>query len=243
MAAGLVLGPVVFGALAPGLHAQVFVPPSPTGLVAPGVLAMQSTDFQTRRSEMTVLDKLVAAVTPSESDQARAEARAKAGILAAPGDWLCMVLDHHRDLEAAFAVVKAASSESTRVAAQRRLAILLTGHAIAEEAVLYPALAQLGEKRHAERAYDEQASVKMEMARLEKLASMSADYEERLEHIRAAVVHHMFEEEGTWFLELKNRAPAAEQGRLGARYKQEFWRYVHGAESDSTFESRLADGV
>jgi hypothetical protein len=44
---------------------------------------------------MSILDKVVAAVTPPESEDARKEARAKARGAARPGDWLSMVLDHH----------------------------------------------------------------------------------------------------------------------------------------------------
>jgi len=164
-------------------------------------------------------------------------------MLAVPGDWLSMILDHHHEVEVAFAAVKKASSEAARTAAQKELAIILTGHAIAEESVIYPALAEVGEKGHAGTAYSEQAAVKIQMALLEKLPPMSPDYECKLEHIREAVVHHMCEEEGTWFLELQNKASAAEQGRLAARYKQEFVRYIQGADTTPAFESKLADGM
>ena len=180
---------------------------------------------------MSLVDKVIAAVTPPESDKARAEARRKARAAATPGDWLSAALDHHLQLEAAFAAVKSASGAAARGAATRRLGILLTGHAIAEEAVIYPALADSDEKRHASSGYTEQSAVKIQMALLEKLDPLSQEFIDKLDHIRGAVAHHVYEEEGTWFLELKERVPAPEQTRITQRYLEEFSRYV-GADAD-----------
>ena len=175
---------------------------------------------------MSVLDKVIAAVTPPESDEARKEARAKAHAAARPGDWLSMILTHHEHIEAAFAAVKSATTAVTRVAAQKKLAIILTGHSNAEESVIYPALTAANEKSHATMAYTEQAAAKTQMALLENLAPMSQDYLDKLEHIRGAVAHHVYEEEGTWFPELKVKTPAADQTKLTTRYEEEFKRYV-----------------
>lgn len=182
---------------------------------------------------MSIIDKVVAAVTPPESDQARKDARAKAQAAAGAGDWLSLVLNHHMQIEAAFAAVKATRDSASRIAAQKRLGVLLTGHSIAEESVLYPALARSHEKSHAGTAYTEQAAAKMQMAELENLAPMSEDYLDKLEHIRGAVAHHVYEEEGTWFLDLRRKAPAADQAKLTQRYKEEFDRYVG---SDGSWE-------
>lgn len=50
-------------------------------------------------------------------------------------------VDDHLDLEDAFLAVRDATSPGARGAAQKQLGVLLTGHSIAEESVLYPALA------------------------------------------------------------------------------------------------------
>jgi hypothetical protein len=176
---------------------------------------------------MSMFDKLVAAVTPPESDQARREARAKAMNAAMPGDWLSTALQQHLQLEAAFATVREAVDVESRVLAQRQLGVLLTGHAIAEEAVLYPALAIAGEKGHAGMGYTEQATVKTQMAELEALPPMTQDFLDKLEHIRGAVAHHMYEEEGTWFLEIKEKVPSVDQDKLTKRFAEEFERYTH----------------
>lgn len=175
---------------------------------------------------MSLFDKAVAAVTPMESDEDRAEARDRARATTTPGGWLELILDHHLELEDAFAAVKGAGDAAGRRSAEKQLGIILTGHAIAEENAVYPAMASGGEKGEAEMAYNEQAMVKMQMAALEKLDPMSQDYLDKLEHIRGAVAHHMYEEEGTWFPELAAAAPAADQEMMATHYKDAFNRFV-----------------
>lgn len=179
---------------------------------------------------MSILDKVVAAVTPPESDSARAEAHAKAVATAEPGDFLTIALEHHKLLLEAFAAAKAAPNENSRMAAQKHLGIILVGHAGAEETVLYPALADTGETGHADMAYGEQVMVKMQMAALEALPPMSQDWMDKLDHIEGAVRHHMYEEEGTWFLELKKKGK--NPAKIAARFKEEYERYV-GNEANS----------
>jgi hypothetical protein len=177
---------------------------------------------------MSIFDKVVAAVGPPETEQSRREARVKAQAQAAvrPGDWLSLVLEHHVQIEKAFAAVKAAPDLSSRRTAQKWLAVILTGHANAEESVLYPALALMNEKGHAGMGYSEQAAAKMQMAALETLNPMSPAYLDKLEHVRGAVAHHMYQEEGTWFLELRSKTPPADVAKLTQRFREEFDRYV-----------------
>lgn len=175
---------------------------------------------------MTIIDKVIAAITPPETLKARAEARAKARALAPRGSWLEMILDHHLQIEAAFAAVKAATSAAERRAAQEKLAFLLTGHSVAEEATIYPALALHGEKAHSEMAYVEQSAAKVQMAALEELDPMSQDYLDKLGHLEGAVAHHVYEEEGSRFPELVKKSDAALEQRLTARYTEEFGRYT-----------------
>ena len=178
---------------------------------------------------MSLFDKVVAAVTPLESQEKRMEARAEARARARPGGWLSQVIDHHEQIEGAFALVKEENDAPARRAAQKALGVLLTGHANAEETVLYPALVAHSQKGHAGLAYEEQAATKVEMALLEQLDPMSQDYIDKLEHIEGAVTHHMYQEESGWFLELKDAVPADEQAQMSARYREEIDRYA-GAE-------------
>ncbi len=175
---------------------------------------------------MSILDKAIAAITPPVSEEKRAEARAKARAAAIPGDWLSQALDHHLEIEAAFAAVRAASGVEARRKAQKRLGLLLTGHSMAEEAVIYPAIAHAGRKMHAETAYTQQVAAKMQMAALEHLDPLSDDYLDKLGHLEGAVATHVYEEESDWFLDLKERAPDADQDMVSARYAEEYGRYM-----------------
>jgi hemerythrin superfamily protein len=190
---------------------------------------------------MSILDKVVAAVTPPESDAERAEARAKARDAATDGDWLSLVLDHHEQIEAAFAAVKATTDAASRLEAQQRLAVILTGHSIAEEAVIYPALVKADETAHSTKAYTEQSAAKVQMGLLEDLDPMSQDYLDKLEHIRGAVAHHVYEEEGTWFPDLKSKLAPADQTKITFRYQEEFSRYTR--DSDETESNGISSAV
>lgn len=175
---------------------------------------------------MSLLDKVIGAVTPPESAQDRIEARARARQSAAAGSWLAQVLDHHEQIETLFASVKDAADGASRRAAQKRLAQALTGHSLAEEAVLYPALALHGEKADSTKAFTEQSAAKVQLAALEEMDPMSQDYLDKLEHLRGAVAHHVYEEESEYFPDLLSKSDEAMQARLSARYAEEYARYA-----------------
>jgi hemerythrin superfamily protein len=194
-------------------------------------LDSSETHLPIQESFMSIIDKVVAAVIPPESEEARMSARAKARASTGQGDWLGMVLDHHEQVEAGFAAVKSAAEPASRVVALEKLSALLTGHSIAEETALYPALAKADEKGHATKAYTEQSAAKMQMGLLEDLPPMSQEFLDKLEHIRGAVAHHVYEEESNWFLDLKTKMSAAAQVKLTKQYQEHFARYM-GDDSD-----------
>lgn len=175
---------------------------------------------------MSFLDKIVATVTPPESDETRVQARARALAETTPGDWLSQVIKHHQQIEQAFEDVRQAGEPSGRRQAQKQLSTLFLGHSNAEEAVLYPEMADTGHKAHAGLAYEEQAMTKVQFALLDKLEPMSQDYLDKLEHIRGAVTHHMYQEESSWLLDLKAEVPSERQHVLAERYQLEMSRYI-----------------
>lgn len=183
---------------------------------------------------MSIVDKALGAVTPPESEEQRQSATARARAAAEPGDWLTAALDHHDRIRADFEACRSAASPEARLAAMKTLALHLNGHSLAEEVVLYPALAKAGEKGHAAMAYSEQTTAKMQMAELERIAAGTDEWLDKLEHIRGAVLHHIYEEEGTWFLELKEKG---DQAFLAERFLEEYERYV-GPDTGATGERR-----
>jgi iron-sulfur cluster repair protein YtfE (RIC family) len=132
------------------------------------------------------------------------------------------------NIEGEFMAVKAASTAAERRAALKRLAEILTAHSIAEEAVLYPAMAISDQKSHSGEAYMEQSAAKVQIAALDEMDPMSQDFLDKLEHVRGAVAHHVYREEGTWFPNLVADSTVV-QSKLASRYQEEFTRYMHSA--------------
>lgn len=197
---------------------------------------------------MSILDKIVAAVTPPESEEDRAEARQRAERYSSRAPWLRSVLEHHRRIDTAFAAVKSAGDAADRQARLRELGALLTGHSLAEEGVIYPALSDTGDTGHATMAYTEQAAAKMQLGLLERMDPMSQDFEDKLGHLEGAVKHHVYQEEGTWFIELVDNAGDADHRHIAERYNEEFDRYMSGgtaepsAPSSNAYETMLVSG-
>lgn len=178
---------------------------------------------------MDIIDRAVSAILPPESDEARAQATRKARAAAEPGDWLSHAIDQHERIRAAFQRARAAEP-AERPLALNALALVLNGHAFAEEIVLYPALAEAHEKGHAMTAYTEQTNLKMQMAELMRIDTGLRTWVDKLEHVRIAGLRHMYEEENDWFLKLKRKG--VDQTLLTERFVEEFERYV-GEEADA----------
>ena len=176
---------------------------------------------------MTVIDKIIAAITPLPSPEARAGARDAARHVARPGDWFSNILDQHERIEAAFATLKAAAP-GDRPSALKELGALLNGHAMAEEAVIYPTLAAAGAMISADAAYVEQIGLKLRTAELERLDPASDAFREKLDHLEGAVTHHAFEEESQWLPDLARKASMADQATATQRFAEEFDRYMRG---------------
>jgi hemerythrin superfamily protein len=177
---------------------------------------------------MSIFDTLASAIMPPETPEERAQARRSAETLArGPEDWLSLALDHHREIEQLFEQARSGVDAAARQTTSRELATILTAHANAEESALYPMLAE-DHKGHAAMAYQEQAMTKIELHKLEMLDPMSQEWLDKLEHIRGAVLHHMYEEESTWFPELREVMGGTDDAMHAQRFRQEFERFSGG---------------
>ncbi|MDZ4308102.1 hemerythrin domain-containing protein [Allopontixanthobacter sp.] len=174
---------------------------------------------------MSFLDRVAAAVTPAASDEERAEARRKIEKLASGEDWLRMIVDQHKGIEGLFEEAKQAQGASARAQAIKQLATELTGHATAEEAVVYPLVAEDSGKTHAGMAYEEHAMTKIQLAKLEKLDPLTPEWDEKLEHIRSAVAQHVYQEEDSWLPDLVENTSPQNKTLLNHRYAEEYGRY------------------
>jgi hypothetical protein len=173
---------------------------------------------------MSFLDKIVSAVAPPETDEERMEVRQNARQMAGTSGWMSMAISHHDQIESSFEAARSSTTEVEALAAFKQLATLLTAHSIAEETVLYPALVIEGHKMHAGTAYEEHQMAKIQMAELERLTPLSQEWHDKLEHVRGAVLHHIYEEEKTWFPEIAQKASGTDQALLDVRFAEEFER-------------------
>jgi hypothetical protein len=173
---------------------------------------------------MHILDQAIAANAAAANQMRRMKARSKAVDLGRSCPWLRLVVTHHEQIEGAFAAIRDTRDAVARRRAERRLATLLTGHAVAEEAVLYPAMAASRQKAHAVAASNAQSRLKAMLALLAATDPMSAAYAEELAALEEAVAWHVLDEEGSWYPALARTGDAALQARLGDRYHDEFDR-------------------
>lgn len=191
---------------------------------------------------MSLLDKFVAKVAPPESDETRREARHNARTQAAPNGWVQLIIDDHERIERAFDAVRAAPDAAAQRRAELELSTLLNGHAAAEEAVVYPEMADTDQKGHAMMGYEEQAMTKVQLGLLGKLEPMTQEYLDKLEHIRGAVLHHMYQEESSWLITLEREMLSDRQQVLRSRYQEEMSRYsAHGREAGGSVSAMSWD--
>ena len=183
---------------------------------------------------MSLLDKVAATVTPLASDETRAEAHAEARARSSGNDWLGQVLDHHEQIDGLFNRARAATGVANRKAALEELGVLLTGHSIAEEAVLYPALVKADYESKATMAYGQQSTAKTEMFLLEGLDPTSEEWIDKLDHIIGAVRQHVYQEESSWFVKLAESRDV-DQALLTRKYAEQFDRYI-GADKKALFQ-------
>jgi hypothetical protein len=174
---------------------------------------------------MTLLDKMIGGVR-EPLEERRQGARDLAYARAAECDWFAEVLRQHVAIEAALEAVRTAGDPAAGRHALRWLATLMKGHAIAEETVLYPAVAFDGQRAHAVSAFADESSFRIDLAGLALLEPGSPDFVDKLEALRADMVLHFYEEEGAWYPALCRREGGRGNARLHTLFREEFRRYM-----------------
>ena len=145
---------------------------------------------------MHTLDLAIAKSADADNLARRIKAREKSTQLGRNCLWLHLVVAHHEGIEHSFAQLHAARDVEARRRIERDLRVRWTGHSVAEEAVLYPAMARTDQKAHALAAYSEHSQFKVRLALLSSLDAMSSEYEHVLERLRRAAQWHFLDEEG-----------------------------------------------
>jgi hypothetical protein len=86
------------------------------------------------------------------------------------GDWFTQIKAQHKAIDEAIGRIRAAKDRRARNTAFTDFKGLLTAHSFAEEAVIYPALANLASRENAKHAFDEQADASILLGQLDMMA-------------------------------------------------------------------------
>jgi hemerythrin superfamily protein len=177
---------------------------------------------------MSFLDRIAATILPAASEEDRAEARQRIDRIATDEPWIAAIVDQHRRIEACFNEARMATGSQAANRAVEQLAALLTGHANAEEAVLYPEVADSSSKTQAGMGFEEHAATKVQLAKLKKLVPSSDEWREKLNHIESAVQQHVYQEENSWLPDLVEQLSEGRKATLAKDFGREFSRYMDG---------------
>jgi hemerythrin-like domain-containing protein len=134
------------------------------------------------------------------------------------------VLEHdHREVEQMFRELESLRGASTEEALTRRkdladqVTIELVRHSVAEEVIVYPAVAKEVSKEEVEHAREEHAEAEETLHRMEKLDADDPGFDDELATLMAEIRHHIEDEEGQMFAHMRQVLPEDELRRLGGR--------------------------
>src|SRR3954454_14676452 len=134
------------------------------------------------------------------------------------------VLEHdHREVEQMFAELESLRGASTDEAKSRRkdladqVTIELVRHSVAEEVLVYPQVEEKVSAEEAEHAREEYAEAEETMQRLEKLDADDPAFDDEVATLMAEIRHHIADEEGQMFADMRRAIDADELRKLGAR--------------------------
>ncbi len=143
-----------------------------------------------------------------------------------PGGWFRLVKAHHLMIEQAFdALIDTDGTDFSRcMLLHKRLAYLLTAHSVAEENVLYPALAMCNLQSESDRLYLDQAHAKVMNAVLDMSdEKCGAAWLEKATKLRTAVLHHAkVDDEGDLYPRLEQALDASTAAKIDMAYRREF---------------------
>jgi len=142
------------------------------------------------------------------------------------GGWLRLVKAHHLMIEQAFdALIGEDRGDFSRcMVLHKRLSYLLTAHSVAEENVLYPALAMCNLQSESDRLYLDQAHAKVMNAVLDMSdEKCGTAWLEKATQLRAAVLQHAkVDEEGDLYPRLERALDASTAAKIDMAYRREF---------------------
>lgn len=110
-----------------------------------------------------------------------------------------VLIQQHRELDELLAELADADDAETRAEIYPRMKARLLSHAKAEEATLYPALAEAGEDEESEHAEREHKEIEAALQALDALDWDDDGFEDAVAELVQCVEHHVEEEESDLF--------------------------------------------
>jgi hemerythrin superfamily protein len=142
------------------------------------------------------------------------------------GSWLAMVKVHHAMVMKTLDQMLDANDRTflRRERLHQLLHYQLSAHSVAEENVLYPAIARTLQMSEADKLYLDQAHAKVMDAELAMLAAQQeTEWFDKVRALKAALQQHANgDEEGRLYPELQGKLDAAANRRLTMAYQAEF---------------------
>jgi hemerythrin superfamily protein len=134
------------------------------------------------------------------------------------------VLEHdHREVEEMFAELEQLRGATSDDDLKRRkeladqVTIELVRHSVAEEVLVYPEVEDKVSAEEADHAREEHAEAEETLARLEKLDADDPAFDDELATLMREIRHHIEDEEGRMFADMRRVLDEEELQRLGSR--------------------------
>ncbi|MFE3634246.1 hemerythrin domain-containing protein [Streptomyces sp. NPDC059168] len=154
-----------------------------------------------------------------------------------------LILQDHRRMEDLFRLMR--SVEADRAAALREFADLLTAHALAEEAEVYPALKRYKdiddeELEHGEHEHDDGNRALLRLLEVAEVGS--EEWDSALEALAEAITHHTDEEERTILNGARENVATQRREELGVAFLQERERRLKEGSGSVENVRRIVNG-
>ncbi|WP_250402839.1 hemerythrin domain-containing protein [Streptomyces cellostaticus] len=154
-----------------------------------------------------------------------------------------LILQDHRRMEDLFRLMR--SVEADRAAALREFADLLTAHALAEEAEVYPALKRYKdiddeELEHGEHEHDDGNRALLRLLEVAEVGS--EEWDSALEALVEAITHHTDEEERTILNGARENVATQRREELGVAFLQERERRLKEGSGSVENVRRIVNG-
>src|SRR5438270_11842509 len=133
-------------------------------------------------------------------------------------DVIDLLTNDHAEVNALFGRYKQASKPDTKQELANEVVHELSVHAAVEEQFVYPLMrAKLDDGgKKADHAIEEHQEVKRLLADIEKLDPDNADFDKKMAKVTESVQHHVQEEEGELFPELRQATEAGTREKVGS---------------------------